>query len=650
MFRRLAVEAKPARRCLATLARGKKASLYDTLQSRWAKTDAVAPASAAIYVTPMDQRLPAEVVIADLTASLGTFASLKRALDKAATSFAVVPDSIAADILAAVPTAATTPDEHRELLRHLVVLATNGQFHATGLLVQCLKLKAYDEALVLYTHGIDDVSDETYTVLSIMHGLTEFAPALVGGISLPKTWKLLTAYFMHHRRGLAPAVAALMAKQFPFVATPPPAVLSQVALDLIYDAEKIQFKAVHNLVRCVLHRPNWQLTPQVFITWLERNGHRPHHGVILPLLLAALSDHKLTAVDPTVVAAGLRASLVLGNWALVARFQSLAPPVDPKLRFVLDAGTPLVTSSVAAFCLRPPHAIEPDGIVDWAMALPAELQSRFVQLFGPKLLVLLGADTARFASALKFLTFAADKDGAPLGDMLEIYIEACTRFGLSPTDALALAQRSQDKLKEVPPLVLIAALEAGDFGLATELFESAESKTMDNPCHAYALEALLQAATPAARQDVHAYFLRKEPGKAMAVFQLFAAADLALPPSLLRHFCLDVIRQHDMHSFHTLLEYGMAHEIPLPADVFTVCFGTHRKEKRDPTVFVRAFVQWVALGLVEDNAIVYHAAIRACLTCDNVDVAWECVEEADSRGILLDKALLDRLVRVTDNS
>ncbi|KDO28598.1 hypothetical protein SPRG_06454 [Saprolegnia parasitica CBS 223.65] len=648
MLRRLAVDATPARRGLATLA--PQSSLYDALQRRWSKEEATQPSPTSLPALPTMPALPKTDVLATISASLRGAEPLHAALTTALTSHVDMPNALTKAVLDAVPTTATTLDDRRRLLRVLVSLATQQQCTAPGLLAQCMHMKAYDEALRLYTHGCYDseIPPGMATVLFHMHALTEFAPALPATLSLPKTWKLFVSYFVYRKKALAPSIAHVLIKQFPFCGSPTPSVLSMVALDLIESSEKDQFKLVHDLVRCVLRRADWRLSPDVFTTWLYNEGHRRHHARLLPLLLDALAHDKLTHTPPNVIITGVRSSLLLCDWALVARFQHLLTPTSAKVVFLLSAGESLVTPAVAAFCLRPPHAISADGIAEWALALPTpSLRAQFAELFGPKLMVLVGADEA---SALALLHLAAATEASTFGDMLDIYLEACQRAGTSTTGALTLAATHKRLFKDVPPQLLVASLAAGDFELATDLFEHAESKHMDNPRHAHALEALLRASSSSQRDAIHAYFLAHDTSKAMAVFEIFEASDLVVPASLLRHFALDVTRAHDMVSLNRLLEYGVLHEVALPADVFTVCFVTHRKELQDPTGFVTAFLQWVALGLVEDNAIVYHAAIHACLDCNNIDLAWTCVEEADAHGIVLEKVILDRLVWATDNS
>ncbi|EQC33921.1 hypothetical protein SDRG_08603 [Saprolegnia diclina VS20] len=649
MLRRLAVDATPARRGLATLA--PQSSLYDALQRRWSKgDDAAQPAPTSLPALPAMTALPKADVLTAISASLNSAEPLHAALATALTCRVDMPDALTKAVLDAVPTTATTLDDRRRLLRVLVSLATQQHCSAPGLLAQCMHMKAYDEALRLYTHGCYDgeIRPGMANVLVHMHALTEFAPALPGTLSLPKTWKHFVSYFVYRKKALAPSIAHVMIKQFPFCGSPAPSALSMVALDLIESSEKDQFKLLHDLVRCVLRRSDWRLSPDVFTTWLYNEGHRRHHARLLPLLLEALAHNKLTHTPPNVIISGLRSSLLLCDWALVVRFQQLLTPTSAKVVFLLSAGESLVTPAVAAFCLRPPHAISADGIAEWALSLPTpSLRAEFAQLFGPKLMVLLGADEAR---ALALLELAATAEARTFGDMLDIYLVACQRAGTSMTSALTLASTHKRLFKELPPTLLVASLAAGDFALATDLFEHTESRHMDNPRHAQALEALLRASSSSQREAIRAYFLEHDGSKAMAVFEIFEASDMVVPASLLRHFALDVTRAHDMLSLNRLLEYGALHEVALPADVFTVCFVTHRKERQDPTVFVRAFLDWVGLGLVEDNAIVYHAAIHACLDCDNIDVAWTCVEEADAHGIVLEKVLLDRLVWATDNS
>ncbi|OQS07917.1 hypothetical protein THRCLA_00090 [Thraustotheca clavata] len=652
MLRRLAVAES---RRLATLAKNRNGSLYEALQKRSINSsestgaeNASQLASYPVLLPPTS--LPANVVIDTIRASLGSFHQVPLALQQALDCRVIIPSDVISAVLDDVPALTANKDDRRQILRLLVQLVLNEQASSQELLNACLHHKAFEEALLLFRNGCyDNLSIQTKTIMTHMHCLTEFSSALPKQIELIKVWKLFMAYFVHGKRSRAPQVALIFQHQYPFIGSPTPEVVSKIALDMIRDNSKDLYKIIRQFIRCALLREDWYLTPAVYSEWLDRFPQ--HHSRSIPLLLDTIEAKKLTNVPSGLISKGLRYSFLLCDWNHVAAFQALGPVTNLKLSFlqdILSNDPSLLTNQITSFALD--HHPEPHlspFVVQWLReSCPSNFHRVFMQEFGPKLMTLLTIEQSSFPLALEVLELAsALEDVATLSDMFDIYFNACKRRRVSPLPGLVIAQANTEKLTSIPLQMMSAALEARDYQLVTELYKITQEHEMGENWPKFAAQATAIASTPADHDMIHAFFIDKDETKTMDVFNMFVKANSKLSSESLRHFALNVMRQHDMVSLHEILDYAERNEVPLSAEIFTVCFTTHRREKQDPSVFLQIFNKWVELGLVEDNAIVYHAAIHGCMECGNIDLAWSCVENADVNGILLDQKLLNSLVR-----
>ncbi|ETW02770.1 hypothetical protein H310_05264 [Aphanomyces invadans] len=198
-----------------------------------------------------------------------------------------------------------------------------------------------------------------------------------------------------------------------------------------------------------------------------------------------------------------------------------------------------------------------------------------------------------------------------------------------------------------------AALHVGDVASAVQLQNTSSWVPKDGTQDALAtvLAAVRVIADPLIQRSVSIYFLaRKAPGEdtdtwpsTSSIFDVLVKNGIHMGLGTYRKMLLQVIHDLDMVTAHAMLQHAQNHSIEVSPDVFTVCFAQHAHSKRDPAAFVSLLNSMSTLGLLQDNGVVYQAAIRACIAAKKSKLMWGCVNRAESRGVMLDREMLGEL-------
>ncbi|KAF0695952.1 Aste57867_13259 [Aphanomyces stellatus] len=522
---------------------------------------------------------------------------------------------------------------------------------AVSLANACMRVHAMDAAALLFSslRGRGErLPPDTALLLTCILDLVE------SGISSRRQRYcgiLLDMYLVTPRRDMAPSVLAIYSQRYRHI-RPPAALLNRLGRDFV----RTRQDATPLLDYAIATRA--PLESSVVLGWLQATS-TDDAGAVEAAVSRVRQYIDAMPATPTqrLVCGAMRLCLQSHRIPLAVALHAAYPiqwdddnddathPMDAALPWLLAAmpTDPLAAANLAAFYLHAKPTIEATLAmrdVDKSNGMPPAI---LVRKWGHAL-----AAHGHFGGLLELLgqlPHGSDLSSTPAMELWKLYFTKAP--SATVVAALDLFASVDQPSVDATAAALAAALDIHAFDTAIALAANVD-RTALPPALAAVLSALAAPTTDAAaRIRLVDYFVRQDVTQTSAVFETLVAAKVDVTDIQLRQMLHHVVRTHDMVAAHAMLAFAQATSTPLTSDVFTRCFAEHQRSKQDPAAFVSLFMDLSTFGLVEDNTIVYQAAIRGCIAVKNFNLAWKIATRAESRGIFVEHHLLEKLDKMS---